>query len=536
MQQLRTSTSPLAYARSSRPRVAQGAGDFWAGKEVLLHSDLVFRHDSMTGSYEWVSKLSPMPLPLLNGVYARLRAWFVPMTALQRFPSVEAYIASYNGEPEREGMDVVPHDVTVNSSGYFVGTPPKASVWHAAGYYAPQGQPVNRDIIEAYNHVINYERKNLAQHLPMKGLTTSPLAQATWIHTQFRDAKLTFDAARIHGEVQVQADLGRIPVSGLGLRPAASVNATAGATANADNWTGGEVPSHMVSPHEGSVSNLWLAHKDDFIDVYADLQSLDMKIKLGEIDQARVIARLADIRDKYAGHQSERLITDLMRGFSVPPAALQQPLLLAEQLTTYAQIERLATDGPNLDAKQVDTQAEVNLRYVVPETAVGGYVLITATVQPEQMFFGSFDPGVHLLPLDERPDALQDSLDLYKVRPMPNKYVKVDHPSPDGVYGFVPMNHHTTLPVRRLGGRYRDILKEDRAAIWSVQYDNPSLNEDGYLCPEDFPVDVFSDLEAENVTFMFRAAAVASGITQFGVPVTEETGSYEAIMDERPQA
>jgi len=112
----------------------------------------------------------------------------------------------------------------------------------------------------------------------------------------------------------------------------------------------------------------------------------------------------------------------------------------------------------------------------------------------------------------------------------------VNHSTPDGTFGYAPLNHEWMRDMVNVGGKYyrpaNDAFDEDRAKIWTAEATDVTLNEDFYLVSE-LHKKVFSDQVADAFEIMCISDMEITGNTVFGERLLEAdaTSDYQAITD-----
>lgn len=527
-QKQRKSLTPVQYPRTSRQIQIRTPSSFDAGLEVPLTFAHVMREEEWSAQLGLAVKMAEMPKVLLNTVSLRVRAFFVPMTAFERFPSLQSFNASWAGEPERDGMAIVP----VVTTGVLGDT---SEIAISSGLQWNATDTINIDFVEAYNQVINHERSQINAILFAENerlLNDTTIARATYIRHLFGDVKPTFDEASVDGLVPIDLEDSLLPVQGIGVNPDSAFYNPADGRSFKDTISSrtARTTDHHVDTSASPV--IEMSATDDPL-VFAQLNAGVAAISLGKLDQARMIAAYAKLRDQYAGHEEVRYIDALMSGLTIPYEAMQHPILLNETVTQFNTVERNATDGPNLDVSVTEGVATANLTIRVPRTPCGGYIVVTATAQPDQIFERRRDPMLYTTSVEQWPDAFNDTLDIHKVEVVTCGEVDNSHTTPNATYGYAPKNMRFARPVDRVGGKFRDLPAnaENRAALWLIDFTDPVYGQSHHLCPKPFPKDVFADTLAPAFETRTVVAGNAVGLTQFGPQVLEDEGSYVALVD-----
>jgi predicted Rdx family selenoprotein len=199
--------------------------------------------------------------------------------------------------------------------------------------------------------------------------------------------------------------------------------------------------------------------------------------------------------------------------------------------------QRYATDAANLDTSVTNGYATVDLNLRTPQMNTGGVIMITAEIVPEQMWERKKDYYLYNTSADNLPNYLRDYLDPEKVSVVKNDHLDVLHTTPNGTFGYAPLNHEFQRDMVNVGGKYyrpaNDAFDEDRAKIWTVETTNPTLSDDFYLVSS-LHKKVFSDQVADSFEITCISDVEITGNTVFGEGLIEAdtTSDYEAITAE----
>ena len=113
----------------------------------------------------------------------------------------------------------------------------------------------------------------------------------------------------------------------------------------------------------------------------------------------------------------------------------------------------------------------------------------------------------------------------------------MNHSTPNGTFGYAPLNHEYQRDLVNVGGKYyrpaNDNFDEDRAKIWTVEATDPTLSDDFYLVSS-LHKKVFSDQVADSFEITCISDVEITGNTVFGEGLIEAdtTSDYEAITAE----
>ena len=510
--------------RSARGRVLT-SGD--AGKILPLKYEWLHREDGVqSGKIRVNVEMMETSEMLMNGVGVTLYAHFVPMLAFDRFNgSMNELNASYKGENGVAGSVVPFFEVNKTWTGTGVSTRSSTNAKQAdtsSSFYEypfyntlgihTEADLVNNTPVEAYNAIVNHRRKARSKSLPLRNAFDHSLAEAFWINNGMQNIVPDFDQALIDGEVQLQGLTFQAPV-----KVATAQTGVTGMQLNGDQL-------------QTTLNGLQ--------DVFAELTAGgNATMSLADIEQARKTASFAKLRQMYDGIEDDYLIDLLMSGIRVPEEAMKQPILLGKQRAMIGFNQRYATDAANLDESATNGFATIDMSIRTPAMNTGGVIMITAEIVPEQLWERKKDYFLYTTDPDTLPNYLRDFLDPEKVAVVKNDHADVNHATPDGTFGYAPLNHEWQRDMVNVGGKYyrpsNDAFDEDRAKIWSAESTNVTLNEDWYLCT-DLHKKVFADQTADSfeITAMTDFKIVGNTVFGAGLQESDATSDYDAITEQ----
>ncbi len=540
--------------RKARGRVLT-SGD--AGKILPLKYEWLHREDGVqSGKIRVNVEMMETSEMLMNGVGVTCYAHFVPMLAFDRFNgSMNELNASYKKENGVAGS-VVPffesnlvfNGTSVDGAAAIAGGAPNfdtgpsyaretETFYQTMGIHT-QATNLNTTVVEAYNAIVNYRRKARSKSLPLRNAFDHRLAEAFWINNGMQNIVPDFDQALIDGEVSLQGLTFKAPVySEFASRGTASITG-GGSESGSDGWSPAGANQDSTFPPYNS-NNL---HPDGsttgayyWDNVWAELTAGgNATMSLADIDQARKTASFAKLRQLYDGIDDEYLIDLLMSGIRVPEEAMKQPILLGKSQQMIGFNQRYATDAANLDESATNGYATLDMSIRTPAMNTGGVIMITAEIVPEQLWERKKDYFLYTTDPDTLPSYLRDFLDPEKVAVVKNDHADVNHATPDGTFGYAPLNHEWQRDLVNVGGKYyrpaNDAFDEDRAKIWSAEATNPTLNEDFYLCTG-LHKKVFADQTADSfeITAMTDLNIVGNTVFGAGLQEADSTSDYDAI-------
>lgn len=524
--------------RNARGRVLT-SGD--AGKILPLKYEWLHREDGVqSGKIRVNVEMQETAELLMNGVGVTCYAHFVPMLAFDRFNgSMDELNRSYKGENGAAGS-VVPF---FESNKYFgngsVSLSSSASTWDTdAGsdifdFYQTMGihteaQNLNTTVVEAYNAVVNMRRKARSKSLPIRNQFDHTLAEAFWINNGMQNIVPDFDQSLVDGQVSLSGLTFQAPIKA----PVAG-NHNGFVRADDNAVLGGATSRYAPQSWGPSIVDAGANYL--FEDIFAELTTGgNATMSLADIEQARKTAAFAKLRSMYDGVDDEHIIDLLMSGIRVPDEALKQPILLGRQRAMMGFNQRYATDGGNLDDSATNGYATIDMNIRTPAMNTGGVILITAEIVPEQLWERKKDYFLYTTDPDTLPNYLRDVLDPEKVAVVKNDHADVNHSTPDGTFGYAPLNHQWQKDMVNVGGKYyrpaNDAFDEDRAKIWTAEATDPSLNEDFYLVSE-LHKKVFSDQVSDSfeITALTDFNIVGNTVFGAGLHESDATSDYDVI-------
>lgn len=536
-------TEPMIVPRTRRNHDITVVTSLPAGKVVPVAAVPLLREDGMLGRVSIAVEMMETVELLMNPVFLRATAFFVPHLAFERFEgSRDQFDRSYKGEPKIVGGAVVPFIETAA-----MGAHGSNAVYKSLGLHAKSTDLVNTGYLEAYNAIVNFRRTQRSRNLSQRTRLQTDLAEAFWVNSRFEHIVPSFDEAMIDGAVPLSIIDNLLPVKGMGfVTPTGYTTFAAGVVKE----TGGTSPAYPEAYYvEGSGGTT--ASGETFMavkrlagqavpEIYAEMSAGGLQLSLATIEQAKKTRAFAEWRRHYEGYDvdDEYLVDMLMDGLTIPDQHLKQPILIADQRVRFSQAKRYATDAGNLAESAVSGAAVVNLSLRVPRVSTGGVVMVMLEAMPEQLFERQRDPYFHSSDVALWPEFVRDSLDTQKVEIIKNGQVDTDHATPDATFGFGPLHWQWTSFGPRAGNKfYRPTVNtstdQERQRLWAVENVNPVLGEDFYLV-NDIHVKPFLDLEADPFEATVVGGAVIEGNTVFGGKLVESAGNYDKVLEKAP--
>lgn len=515
-------TGPIKVQRSVRRDRGRTLTSADAGKILPIKYIPMLREDAVRrGRVRLNFEMMETAEMLMNGINVHVYAHYVPMLAFDRFNgSMDELNKSYQKE-NGIGGSVVPYFNTVSSAAALDTTAGDAATFLQTMGIHTQAATLNTTIVEAYNCIVNYRRKARSASLTERSALDWSLAEAFW-GLENNHIVPDFDQKLIDGEVALNGLTFQAPIYSQHASTVASSRIAPTATS---------VTTVSVAGPEGVTATR------EFDGIWAELtEGGNATMSLADIEQAKKTAAFAKLRSMYDGIDDEHVIDLLMEGIRVPEETMRQPILLAKQSTMIGYNQRYATDAANLDTSVTNGFATVDMTLRTPQMNTGGVIMITAEIVPEQMWERKKDYYLYETDPDNLPNYLRDYLDPEKVSVVKNNHLDVNHSTPDGTFGYAPLNHEYMRDMVNIGGKYYrpadDAFDEDRAKIWTAETTNPTLSDDFYLV-DSLHKKVFSDQNADAFEITCLSDVEITGNTVFGERLleTDATSDYEAITD-----
>lgn len=535
----RTKTTPIPVNRSGRTLDLRCMTSMPAGRMVPIAAFNLLREDQLATSRLRINfDMMETVEILMNAVQVNVKAYLVPHLAFDRFGnSMDALNRSYAGEPTVEGGTVIPYFNTKAGAA--------AGVDEVLGYMGKhfrEGQTINTAYNEAYNVIWNFRAANRSPDITPRALNDVTLAPAFWQHSQFQHVVPDFDQATIDGEVPLNVVDGALPIVGLGVDGAASTTPVSvkesgkGATSQTyvSSWN-----SAMTGPQGLYIEADYRAGAGaNLPSVYAEMKDNGVTVSLANIELARKTQAFAALRKQYNGLSDDYIIDMLMSGLTVSDQGWTQPILLYDRTTIFGMNKRYASDSVDLTASVVNGATFLDITLRTPQVPMGGVVMIVAEALPEQLFERQVDPFLVTTNVATLPDFLRDTLDPEKVVVVQNQQIDVDHDTPNGTFGYAPLNWVWNQIGPMIGGKFlRPAVDadfdEDRQRIWAVETENPTLSSDFYIVT-DIHTKPFVVTDQDPFEAVMRGMVRITGNTVFGNLLIEASDDYDKIMAEAP--
>lgn len=522
-------TGPIKVQRSvrrDRGRVLTSAD---AGKILPIKYIPMLREDAVRrGKVRLNFEMMETAEMLMNGINVHVYAHYVPFLAFDRFNgSMDELNKSYQKQ-NGIGGSVIPYFNTVTGAAALDTTAGSAATFLQTMGIHTQASTLNTTIVEAYNCIVNHRRKARSASLSQRTQLDWSLAEAFW-GMENNHIVPDFDQKLVDGEVSLSGLTFKAPLVSIG----ADNTPTTGFRAPVQSTATLGFKSDGTTKPDGTAVTDYI----EFSDIWSEMTGGGIAtMSLADLDQAKKTAAFAKLRTMYDGIDDEHVIDLLMEGIRVPEEQMKQPMLIGRATTMIGYNQRYATDAANLDTSVTNGYATVDMTIRTPQMNTGGVIMITAEIVPEQMWERKKDYYLYETDPDNLPNYLRDYLDPEKVAIVKNDHLDVNHSTPDGTFGYAPLNHEYMRDMVNIGGKYyrpaNDAFDEDRAKIWTAETTDPTLSDDFYLV-DSLHKKVFSDQNADAFEITCLSDVEITGNTVFGERLLEAdaTSDYEAITD-----
>jgi len=546
---VRQNTQPVSYDMTRRPDNVSVLTSTKAGQVCPVTYAPLFRGDSASGQVQINLQLAEMPRPVNNAILARAQAWFVPRPALPYFTGVEDYVRAYEGKAATRLANSAVAAVDLFSTGAASGAA-NIEIFKKLGIVNRNDTTLNNfDICDAYALIWNFRRDAHSSKLTQANYvgevndiyrsSNGSLLPAFWPTNRMMSIKPDYETALVTGSLELDVIAGTAPVRGIGM----TTTATLGASATGVET--GNITATYPTPSSDLIVDADAGLFNGYPQITTELADTQIVTSLADIDKARTTNAFAKMQammagSDYSGYNTDDvIISSLMQGFSVPEGLLNRPMLLDSKTVVFGSVERHATDAANLDDSVSTGTASVSLSINIPKAEYGGIMMTTVEVMPERLYERQSDPYLQCATVDDFPNALRDVQRIEPVDIVENARVDTRHTTPDGIFGYEPMNNKWRREFTRLGGEFLQTTPgtpnaAQRTAIWQVDIVDPALTFDHWLCPTAFPQDVFSVPANDVCEIAARQVLTITGITQFGDELVEDNGEFVDVDAANP--
>lgn len=536
---IKQNATPMEYGMTRRPDNVslRTSGD--AGVVIPVAVAPLFRKDSAAGRIAIQMELAEMPKPLENAVLARGQVWFVPRPALPQFSGLDEYTHSYHGKQVtnlgNNGRTPVPLYDTRTSD-----------LWNDQDFFKSLGivvgtgsQELNTDYIDAYNHIQNFRlaahssKMTPYEYCAERFAKSQTLKQAFWPRNRMHNIVPDYEQALVTGALDLDVSAGQVPLS-----YASEVNPGSSAIRADQN----QASQALAIRSSGTVTDTGDYYQSD--EVFTELAGTTITTTLANIDKARTTQAFAKRVAAYDGsdfsgyNNDDIVMSELMQGFNVPAELMHRPWLLDSKTVVFGMQERHATDAANLDDSVSTGRAQMSLSVNVPAADYGGIIMATVEVMPERLYERQSDEYLYVTDVDDLPNAMRDIQRVEPVDTVLNRRIDTAHTTPNGTFGYEPMNAKWDREFTRLGGEFIQTVPgtpstSARTAIWQPDIVDPVFTSDHWLCPSPFPQDVFSVPSNHVVNISVLQQLTITGITQKGDALVEDNGEFLAVEAEQ---
>jgi len=563
----RQNQKPAPFERTTRVDNVARQTTGRAGVVGLIDYFPVLRGDAVGGQLAYDVTLNHMPKPLRNSVMANVQAWFVPHSALPRFQSYSEFMHAYQQENIEYANPTTGAHVTRTPAPLFTRIAEisaQANAIRASEHYdmlglqlptGSVGAYINDMIFDAYSMVWNFRAQAHSNRIPLRDTFMANTALATvfarafWPQNRFSRVVPDYEQALVMGELSLDVIAGQLPIMNmwrlnLGTNPnyvneTANDRLTTSATDMRIGYHNGTDTADQLRITANRASPVGVA-TNTLTGAYAELAGNTFNVTLADIDKARQTQAFAKYRTSLHGNNptgyinDDAIMAELMQGFEVPWDEYDRPILIGSQMSRFQMMERPATDGPSLDLSTSRGRVQGRIPVNVPQNDIGGVVIVTLEVLPERIYERQYDPYLGVTDAFGLPDALRDIRRTEPVDIVQNKRLDVAHTTPNGIYGYEPMNDKWNREFTFLGGEFHQSVPssdwtETRSALWIPEISNPTYTVDHFLAPANFPHDVFSDETKPAFEVTVARTCVIRGLTQFGDPLVEDNDDFAAV-------
>lgn len=117
---------------------------------------------------------------------------------------------------------------------------------------------------------------------------------------------------------------------------------------------------------------------------------------------------------------------------------------------------------------------------------------------------------------------------------MSNGEIDTSHATPNGLFGYRPLNWKWQASNTRIGGKWfkpapSDVFNEERQHFWTVEVVNPVYGND-FLISETFNQLPFVVTNQDVGEVSLQGTAIIEGNTQFGTRLLEQDNSYAEVL------
>jgi hypothetical protein len=538
---IKQNAEPLQYGMTRRMDNVALRTSGNAGVVIPVAVAPLLRKDSASGRIAIQMELAEMPKPLENAVIARGQVWFVPRPSLPYYSGLDEYTHAYHGKSitALNSSTRTPPALFETTPSGSVSADLASEIYKTLGIHGVASQVINHEYIDVYNHIHNFRLASHSSKLPRNEYWSEnasearKLKQAFWPRNRMHDIVPDYEQALVTGALDLDVSAGQVPLSF-----AETVNpGTSNYRADLD-----QPHNNMAIRASGTVTDVGDYYQSN--EVFTELAGTTITTTLANVDKARTTQAFAKRVAAYDGsdfsgfNNDDVVMAELMQGFTVPNELLQRPWLLDSKTVVFGMQERHATDAANLDDSITTGRAQMSLNVNVPTSDYGGVIMATVEVMPERLYERQSDEYLYVTDVDDLPNAMRDIQRIEPVDTVINRRLDTAHSTPDGTFGYEPMNSKWKREYTRLGGEFIQSTPGTpsttaRTGLWQADIVDPVFTSDHWLCPSPFPQDVFSvpSNHCVNISVLQQISIV--GITQFGDALVEDNAEFLAVEAEQ---
>lgn len=381
---------------------------------------------------------------------------------------------------------------------------------------------VSETVRLAHNCAVNYLRRRKyvkAEQLPANSTAITPALLSQTILDRFNGVLDPED--RVNGAVNLE---GEIPVLGLWAEfPHDDAN-----SGQFFNQNGNVLPTNTKT------RNLRVTDNDEFggngwNKVTASLGQSGQNISLVDFYQAekmdelvRQAREMVDNNPEYG----EQMVAQWAHGLSVDPG--KQPFVIYQRTESTAKVERLATDGPNLEESVTDMIASLEMAVPIPRTEFGGIVMCFVTIRPDETLAEQPHPL-----LTEEWSPMNFVADELAIDPVPVTFRELDSEvdqADEGEIAFYVGNHHIKKSYINYG--YNRNLDRTtvarRTSVWQLEIPM-SVTPQSVLYPETISHYPWVDFSGDVATVTAESQLTVATPIVFGPTPVEELAAIEDL-------
>ena len=474
------------------------------GESGTLREDVFFDFDPVAGR-------------IITPVTCELTAVYVPLQAIDLLANPEEPLAGSADSVRQKLLSGVP----------VCGVEIETELSKACGV-TPRSvngdKVVSTAIRLGHNAAVNYLRRRKyvkATQLLADSTAITPALIGDTILDRFNAVLDPED--RVNGAVQFE---GEIPVHGLG---SGSGNITL--TNVYGRESGGEMALYEKSMTTDA-NHLRMREDPEnpgFPKIVADLGYSGSSVSLTDFYQAeRMDALVREARQMVENNPEygEQMVAEWAHGLSVDPG--KQPFVLYQRSMPANKLERMATDGPNLDESQTDMMLRMSMTVPLPRTEFGGMIIVFASIKPDETLSSQPHPF-----LTEEWVPMNFAADELAIDPVPVHFRELDADviqADEGNVAFYVGNNHMRRSYINYGFS-RDLDRTTvarKTAVWQLEIPM-SVTPETVMYPEDLDHYPWVDFSGDVCTVQSASELNLATPIVFGPTPVEELAAIEDL-------